>query len=99
MTEPYHFALNFGVRRWVLDNSPDNPSNPNSPPKEVLFAPNSSDEMCGPSLGVLPVSLADEPLLQESRVRKMKENIAELTLGERSRFKWDDAFNELDDRK
>jgi hypothetical protein len=85
--------------RWVFNNGPDNPSNPNSPPREVVFGPNSTDEMCGLLLGVLPVNLADEPLLQEARVRKMKESIAELTPEERGRFKWDDAFNDLEGQK
>jgi hypothetical protein len=51
--------------------------------------------MCGLLLGVLPVNLADIPVLLEARVAKMKESIAELTPEERSRFKWDDAFDDL----
>jgi hypothetical protein len=92
------FLLPKGTRvscRWVFDNSAANPSNPNSPPKEVLFGPNSTDEMCGLLLGVLPVNLADIPVLAEARAAKMKESIAELTPEERSRFKWDDAFDDL----
>jgi hypothetical protein len=81
--------------RWIFDNSAANPSNPNSPPQNVQFGPNSSDEMCGLSLSVVPVNLADIPVLLENRIKKMKESVAELTPAQRSRFKWDDAFDEL----
>jgi hypothetical protein len=81
--------------RWVFDNSAANPSNPNSPPRDVQFGPNSTDEMCGLLLGVLPVNLADIPVLQEARIRKMKESVAALSPQEQRRFKWDDAFDDL----
>jgi hypothetical protein len=92
------FLLPKGTRvscRWVFDNSSANPSNPNSPPKDVQFGPNSTDEMCGLLLGVLPVNLADIPVLLDARIRKMKESVAALTPEERSRFQWDDAFDDL----
>ncbi len=81
--------------RWLFDNSGANPSNPNSPPQDIRFGPNSTDEMCGLSLSVIPVNLADIPVLLEARIRKMKESVAELTPEQRSRFKWDDAFDDL----
>ena len=91
------FVLPKGTRircRWVFDNSAANPSNPYSPPRNILFGPNSTDEMCGLLLGVVPINLADAPLLLEARVRKMKESIAELTPEQRARFRWDDAFED-----
>jgi len=94
--EPFLLPKGTRVRcRWVYDNSVSNPSNPNSPPKDVQFGPNSTDEMCGLLLGVIPVNLADIPVLLEARVAKMKASVAELTPEQRSRFKWDDAFDDL----
>jgi hypothetical protein len=94
--EPFVLPKGTRVRcRWVFDNSEANPSNPYSPPRNVRFGPSSTDEMCGLLLGVLAINLADQPLLLEARVRKMKESIAELTPEERSRFRWDDAFDDL----
>jgi hypothetical protein len=97
--EPFVLPKGTRVRcRWVFDNSAANPSNPFSPPREVRFGPNSTDEMCGLLLGVIPISLADVPLLQEARARKTRESIAELTPEERARFRWDDAFDEVSGR-
>ena len=94
--EPFLLPKGTRVRcRWVYDNSASNPSNPNSPPKGVQFGPNSTDEMCGLLLGVLPVNLADIPVLLEARIAKMKASVAELTPEQRSRFRWDDAFDDL----
>jgi mono/diheme cytochrome c family protein len=81
--------------RWVFDNSAANPSNPFSPPRDVRFGPNATDEMCGMLLGVLPMSLDDAPLLAKARLDKMKENVAELSPEERSRFRWEDGFEGL----
>jgi len=93
--EPFVLPKGTRVRcRWVFDNSAANPSNPYSPPRNILFGPNSTDEMCGLLLGVVPINLADAPLLLEARVRKMKESIAELTPEQRARFRWDDAFED-----
>jgi Ca2+-binding EF-hand superfamily protein len=36
------------------DNSKDNPQNPNSPPKDVQYGPNSTDEMFGVDLFLVP---------------------------------------------
>jgi hypothetical protein len=95
------FVLPKGTRvqcRWVFDNSAANPSNPYSPPRRIQFGPNSTDEMCGLLLGVIPINLADAPLLLEARTRKMRESIAELTPEQRARFRWDDAFDDLSGR-
>jgi mono/diheme cytochrome c family protein len=92
------FVLPKGTRitcRWLFDNSAANPSNPYSPPRDVQFGPNSTDEMCGLLLGVLPVSLDDAPLLAEARNAKMKASIDELTPEQRGRFRWEDAFDGL----
>ena len=84
--------------RWVFDNSTANHANPFSPPRDIRFGPNSTDEMCEFQLGLIPLNLGDEALLFAARVRKMKEKIAELTPGQRARFHWDDAFNGVDGR-
>jgi hypothetical protein len=94
--EPFLLPKGTRVRcRWVFDNSAGNPSNPNSPPRNVRFGPNSTDEMCGLLLGVVPMNLADAALLAEARLRKMKASVDELSPEERSRFQWDNAFEEL----
>ena len=85
--------------RWVFNNSESNPSNPFSPPRDIRFGPNSTDEMCELQLGLLPVNLGDETLLLDARVRKMKDKIAELTPEQRSRFHWADAFNDISGRQ
>jgi len=92
------FILPKGTRvhcRWVFDNSAGNPSNPFSPPRDVRFGPNSTDEMCELQLGLIPMRLGDESLLLDARVAKMKQKIGELSPEERSRFHWEDAFNDL----
>jgi hypothetical protein len=78
--------------RWVLDN---NPSKPFSPPRDIRFGPDSTDEMCELQLGLIPLQLGDESRLLDARVKKMKEKIGELTPEQRSRFHWEDAFNDL----
>jgi hypothetical protein len=94
--EPFVLPKGTRVRcRWVFDNSAANPSNPFSPPRNVQFGPNSTDEMCGLLLGVVPINLADASVLADARARKMKASIAELTPEQRGRFRWDEAFEEL----
>jgi len=93
--EPFVLAKGTRVRcRWVFDNSAANPSNPYSPPREIVFGPNATDEMCGLLLGVIPMNLGDEPLLREARARKMREIVGELSPEERARFRWDDVFED-----
>jgi hypothetical protein len=97
--EPFILPKGTVVRcRWTFDNSAANPSNPFSPPRDVRFGPNATDEMCGMLLGVLPLHLEDEGLLAEARTKKMKESIAELTPEQRSRFHWEDAFEGMGGR-
>jgi hypothetical protein len=91
--EPFILPKGTVVRcRWVFDNSAANPSNPSSPPRDVRFGPNATDEMCGMLLGVVLLNLDDAPLLAEARMEKTRESIAELTPEQRSRFRWEDAF-------
>jgi len=68
---------------------------PFSPPHDIEFGPNSTDEMCELQLGLIPLNLGEEKLLLEARVLKMKEKVAELTPEQRGRFHWSDAFNDL----
>jgi hypothetical protein len=46
-------------------------------------------------LGVLPLNLDDASLLAKARLAKMRENVAELSPEERSRFRWEDGFEGL----
>jgi hypothetical protein len=62
------FLLPKGTRmdvRLVYDNSPDNPRNPSSPPKRVLWGEQSFDEMGSVTLQVVAVHKQDEPILQQ----------------------------------
>src|SRR5205823_5375627 len=46
----------------AYDNSSENPSNPNSPPKRVTFGQQSTDEMGSMSVEIVPVRERDLPL-------------------------------------
>jgi hypothetical protein len=62
------FLLPKGTRmdvRLVYDNSADNPRNPSSPPKRVLWGEQSFDEMGSVTLQVVAVHKQDEPVLQQ----------------------------------
>lgn len=78
--------------RWVFDNSDQNKQNPHVPARAVSFGPNATDEMCELHLGIVPVNLSETNLFSATRDRKMREKIAELTPGQRARYKWDEAF-------
>jgi len=57
------FVLPKGTRvhcRWIFDNSEGNKSNPFSPPHDIEFGPNSTDEMCELQLGLIPLNLGEE---------------------------------------
>ena len=98
--EPFILPKGTVVRcRWTFDNSAANPSNPFSPPRTILFGPNSTDEMCELQLGLIPVHLGDDALLLQARVRKMREKIGELSAEDRARFHWEDALNDLSGRQ
>lgn len=49
------------------DNSADNPRNPNSPPKDVKYGNNLSDEMLGCTLQVIVPTLADLQTIDQMR--------------------------------
>ena len=49
--------------RWLYDNSTDNPSNPNDPPRRVVYGSLSSDEMSDLVLQVLPRNKEDLDIL------------------------------------
>jgi tetratricopeptide (TPR) repeat protein len=62
--------------RWNYDNSPDNPRNPNRPPKRVTFGQRTSDEMAELWFQVLPHNQADRDLFTRAmRARLLSENI------------------------
>lgn len=58
------------VMRYVYDNSPANPRNPVSPPRRVLYGPNSSDEMGDLWLALLAKDAADTARLKQDLARK-----------------------------
>ncbi len=49
----------------TYDNSEGNPSNPNRPPRRVVFGPASTDEMLGCHVQILPDRPEDEPLIRK----------------------------------
>jgi hypothetical protein len=50
--------------RFVYDNSAENPRNPTSPPKEVTWGPESTDEMASLAVNVIPVNNTDTAKLK-----------------------------------
>ena len=68
------FLLPAGTKlemEFVYDNSAANPRNPNRPPKRVVWGPDSTDEMAGLHLQVIPVRKADEAELGQTLWGKM----------------------------
>jgi hypothetical protein len=55
--------------RYTYDNSSDNPRNPHRPSRDVLYGPQSSDEMADLWLQVLPRNDADAEALERDRQR------------------------------
>jgi hypothetical protein len=51
---------------WIYDNSAFNPRNPNRPPKRVLWGPDSTDEMAGLHVQVIPVRSEDSAELAQA---------------------------------
>ena len=89
--EPFVLPKGSVVRcRWVYDNSQANRNNPFTPPRDIHFGPNATDEMCALHLGVIPMNLEEIPLFAASRDEKMKEKIAELSPEARAKFRWDE---------
>jgi hypothetical protein len=89
------FVLPKGARitcRWVFDNSAANRRNPFSPPRNVTFGPDATDEMCALDLAIIPMNLDDVPLFAAAKEKKLREKIAELTPEQRARNNWNEAF-------
>jgi hypothetical protein len=62
---------------WRLDNSSDNPRNPNHPPKKIVYGPQSTDEMAELWLQVLPRDQNELTLLNaENRRVGLVESVA-----------------------
>lgn len=59
--------------RYTYDNSPENPQNPNSPPRRVQYGPQTSDEMGDLWVQVVPVESAELVTLQRDAHRKRLE--------------------------
>jgi peroxiredoxin len=51
---------------FTYDNSNQNPRNPNHPPKRVLWGPESTDEMAGLHLQVIPERMSEMPILGQA---------------------------------
>ena len=60
------------VMRYTYDNSAENPANPSSPPRRVLYGESSTDEMGELLLEVLPASPADRALLERDLARHLE---------------------------
>ncbi|MBI3695002.1 MAG: hypothetical protein HY238_09225, partial [Acidobacteria bacterium] len=60
---------------FTYDNSNENFRNPNHPPKRVVWGPEITDEMAGLHLQVLPVQMADLPLLTQALWGKMMRTV------------------------
>ncbi len=56
---------------WTYDNSDQNPSNPNHPPRRVGYGPQSSDEMAELWFQLLPARTGDLALLEEGQQRHL----------------------------
>lgn len=68
--EQYHYAAPIRLpagtdlkMEFLYDNSAANPRNPNSPPKRVTWGPETTDEMAGLHVQVIPVRMEDLPEL------------------------------------
>ena len=59
--------------RFTYDNSPENPRNPNTPPRRVTFGSQASDEMCELLLQLVPAAPEDLPRLRADINRKSLE--------------------------
>jgi hypothetical protein len=59
------------VMEFTYDNSADNPSNPNHPPRRVVWGPASSDEMAGLHVQVTPADQDDAEELSQALWGKM----------------------------
>lgn len=57
--------------RYVYDNTPGNPRNPHTPPRRVVYGPNSTDEMAELWIQAVPRSQAELAALQQEVTRKV----------------------------
>ncbi|HSF20170.1 MAG TPA: tetratricopeptide repeat protein [Vicinamibacteria bacterium] len=77
------FRLPSGTRltmTFVYDNSENNPRNPNRPPIDVVYGPQSKDEMGDLYVQVVPTRPEDlEVLRADSTRRELEEQVKELT--------------------
>lgn len=69
--EPAHLPAGTVIRlRYVYDNSSSNPRNPSSPPRRVVYGPQSADEMAELWIQALPSEPADLAVLEREVARK-----------------------------
>src|SRR5579884_1615 len=80
--EQYHYApslhLPAGTRlemEFTYDNSAQNPRNPNHPPKRVVWGPDSTDEMAGLHLQVIPERMSEMPILGQALWGKIMRSV------------------------
>jgi hypothetical protein len=65
---------------WVFDNSEGNPANPNSPPKEVIWGHQTTDEMASLSLTVVPVNNDEAEPLREAHHQYQKKQFRDVSI-------------------
>jgi len=65
---------------WVFDNSEGNPANPHSPPKEVIWGHQTTDEMASLSLTVVPVNNDEAEPLREAHHQYQKKQFREVPI-------------------
>jgi len=65
---------------FVYDNSSDNPRNPNNPPVNVTFGPESTDEMACMTLGLIQDSEEQQLALRQDYVAWVKQGIGKADL-------------------
>ena len=63
--------------RYVYDNSAANPRNPHTPPRRVVYGPNSTDEMAELWIQALPRSQSQLALLRQELARKAARDLVE----------------------
>jgi hypothetical protein len=63
------------VMEWIYDNTAANPRNPNQPPKRVRWGPDSTDEMAGLHVQVIPVRPEDAAELAQSLWGKLMRSV------------------------
>lgn len=65
---PLHLPANTRIEiEYTYDNSADNPTNPNNPPKRMKWGHNTTDEMIHLGVQVMPVRNEDLALIEEAK--------------------------------